>query len=400
MKIISINSGSSSLKFKLLNMPEEKLFCLGSVEKIGYDDAIFNIEFKEQKIKKQLLVSDHYQAIQLILDALVENKIINSLQDIQAIGHRIVQGGEIFQNSVVLTDENICKIESLNDLAPLHNFANVLGIKLFKKILPKVLQVGVFDTTFHQEMPEQNFLYAVPYEWYRKYKLRKYGFHGISYQYVSQRVEQLLKKTNLKMIICHAGNGVSLAAIENGKSVDTSMGLTPLEGVPMGTRSGNIDPTAIFYIAKKADKNYKDILDILNKKSGMLGMSEVSNDARILEDKVMQRDKQSILAYEIQIKRIVDYIASYYVLLKGIDVLVFTAGIGENSSFFRQEIIKKLEVLNIYLDPELNKQKGEKVISSEMSSIKVMIVPTNEEITIVREVFALSKKTINVKNNN
>lgn len=202
------------------------------------------------------------------------------------------------------------------------------------------------------------------------------------------------------MIICHAGNGVSLAAIENGKSVDTSMGLTPLEGVPMGTRSGNIDPAAIFYIAKKADKNYKDILDILNKKSGMLGMSEVSNDARILEDKVMQRDKQSILAYEIQIKRIVDYIASYYVLLKGIDVLVFTAGIGENSSFFRQEIIKKLEVLNIYLDPELNKQKGEKVISSEMSSIKVMIVPTNEEITIVREVFALSKKTINVKNNN
>ncbi|WP_341266837.1 acetate kinase [Candidatus Phytoplasma fraxini] len=392
MKIISINSGSSSLKFKLLNMPDEIFICVGSIEKIGCDDAIFTIEFKEKKIQKKFLISDHYQAIQLILESLTKYKIVNSWEDIKGIGHRIVQGGEIFKNSVVLTDENICKIESLNDLAPLHNFANVLGIKLFKKILPQVLQVGVFDTTFHQFIPEKNFLYAVPYEWYRKYKLRKYGFHGISYQYVSQRVEQLLQKPNLKMIICHAGNGVSLAAIENGKSVDTSMGLTPLEGVPMGTRSGNIDPTSIFFIAKKADKNYKEILDILNKKSGILGISEVSNDARILEEKVMQHDKQSILAFDIQIKRIVDYIASYYVLLKGIDVLVFTAGIGENSSFFRREIVQKLEILNIHLDHELNKQKGEKVISSEISSVKVMIVPTNEELTIAREVFSLSKK--------
>jgi acetate kinase len=391
MKIISINSGSSSLKFKLLTMPQEKICCVGSIERIGYDDAIFTIEFLDKKIKKILLVRDHHQAIQLILDSLIENKIIDSLKNIEGIGHRIVQGGEIFKNSVILTDENIVKIESLNDLAPLHNFANVLGIKLFKKVLPDVLQVGIFDTTFHKNIPEENFLYATPYEWYQKYKLRKYGFHGISYKYVSQRAEQILNKSDLKMIICHAGNGVSLAAIQNGKSIDTSMGLTPLEGVPMGTRSGNIDPTVISFIAEKENKNYKEILDILNKKSGMLGVSQVSNDCRILEEKISRNDKNTILAWNIQIKRIVDYIASYYVLLKGIDVLIFTAGIGENSNFFRQEIVKKLEVLDIHLDLELNKTKGEKIISSEKSSVKVMIIPTNEEITIAREVFALSK---------
>ncbi|WP_269091894.1 acetate kinase [Candidatus Phytoplasma ziziphi] len=391
MKIMSINSGSSSLKFKLLNMPKEKICCVGSIERIGYDDAIFTIEFLDEKIQKNLLVRDHHQAIQLILDSLIENKIIDSLKNIEGVGHRIVQGGEIFKNSVILTDENILKIESLNDLAPLHNFANVLGIKLFKKVLPGVLQVGVFDTTFHQNMPEENFLYATPYEWYQKYKLRKYGFHGISYKYVSQRAEHILNKSDLKMIICHAGNGVSLAAIKNGKSIDTSMGLTPLEGVPMGTRSGNIDPTVISFIAEKENKNYKEVLDILNKKSGMLGVSQVSNDCRILEEKISQNDKNAILAWNIQTKRIVDYIASYYVLLKGIDVLIFTAGIGENSHFFRQEIVKKLEVLDIHLDLELNKTKGEKIISNEKSSVKVMIIPTNEEITIAREVFTLSK---------
>lgn len=393
MKIISINSGSSSLKFKLLNMPEYNVCGMGSIERIGYNDAIFTLEFQDKKIKNILSVKDHQQAIELILGSLIENKIINSLDDIEGVGHRIVQGGEIFQNSVILTDENIDKIESLNDLAPLHNFANVLGIRLFKKKLSKkVLQVGVFDTTFHQNIPQQNFLYAVPYEWYRKYKLRKYGFHGISYQYVSKRVEHLLNNSNLKMIVCHAGNGVSLAAIQNCQSVDTSMGFTPLEGVPMGTRSGNIDPTVISFIAKKENKTNQEILDILNKKSGMLGVSEISNDCRILEEQLLQNNKNAILAFQIQIKRIVDYIASYYVLLKGIDVLVFTAGIGENSSFFRQEIVKRLEILNIHLDLELNKQKGERIISSKNSHVKVMVVPTNEEIIIARDVFELKQK--------
>ncbi|MDV3168094.1 MAG: acetate/propionate family kinase, partial [Candidatus Phytoplasma stylosanthis] len=317
MKIISINSGSSSLKFTLLNMPSEEVIFNGSIEKIGYEDAIFNFSFEQKKTKQILLISDHNQAIQLLLDFIIKNKIVNSLEEIQGVGHRIVQGGELFEDSVVLTDENIDKVESLNDLAPLHNFANVLGIRIFKQILPKVLQVGVFDTTFHKKIPEKNFLYALPYEWYQKYKLRKYGAHGISYQFVSQRAEKIFKKNNLKMIICHIGNGVSLAAVQGKQSIDTSMGLTPLEGVPMGTRSGNIDPTIISFMSKKEGKTTKEILDILNKKSGMLGISGISNDCRVLEKMLSQKDKRTILAFNVQVKRIVDYIASYYVLLKG-----------------------------------------------------------------------------------
>ncbi|QTX03184.1 acetate kinase [Candidatus Phytoplasma luffae] len=394
MKIISINSGSSSFKFKLFNMPSEEVLFNGSVEKIGSAEAIFNIEFNKQKQKNILSIKDHQQAIELLLDFIVKNKILNSLDEIEGIGHRIVQGGELFNNSVVLTDENIRKIESLEDLAPLHTPANVLGIKLFKKILPQTLQIGVFDTNFHQHIPKQNFLYATPYEWYRKYKLRKYGFHGISYQYITEKVAEIFKKANLKMIVCHAGNGVSLAAIENGKSIDTSMGLTPLEGVPMGTRSGNIDPTVISFITQKENKTTEQILDILNKKSGMLGVSEISNDCRVLEQKISEKDPQSILAFDIQLKRIVDYIASYYVLLKGIDVLIFTAGIGENSSFFRKQIIQKLEILNIFLDNEANEgTRGiEKIISNEKSSVKVMVIPTNEELKIAQNVFYFSKK--------
>ncbi|MDV3196038.1 MAG: acetate kinase [Candidatus Phytoplasma stylosanthis] len=389
MKIISINSGSSSLKFTLLNMPSEEVIFNGSIEKIGYEDAIFNFSFEQKKTKQILLISDHNQAIKLLLDFMIKNKIVNSLEEIQGVGHRIVQGGELFEDSVILTDENIDKVESLNDLAPLHNFANVLGVRIFKQILPKVLQVGVFDTTFHKKIPEKNFLYALPYEWYQKYKLRKYGAHGISYQFVSQRVEKIFKKNNLKMIICHIGNGVSLAAVQGKQSIDTSMGLTPLEGVPMGTRSGNIDPTIISFMSKKEGKTTKEILDILNKKSGMLGISGISNDCRVLEKMLSQKDKRTILAFNVQVKRIVDYIASYYVLLKGIDVLIFTAGIGENSSFLRKEIVKQLDILNIFLDLKLNEEtKGvERIISSENSSVQVVVIPTNEELKIAQDVF-------------
>ncbi|MDV3170707.1 MAG: acetate kinase [Candidatus Phytoplasma stylosanthis] len=397
MKIISINSGSSSLKFTLLNMPSEEVIFNGSIEKIGYEDAIFNFSFEQKKTKQILLISDHNQAIQLLLDFIIKNKIVNSLEEIQGVGHRIVQGGELFEDSVVLTDENIDKVESLNDLAPLHNFANVLGIRIFKQILPKVLQVGVFDTTFHKKIPEKNFLYALPYEWYQKYKLRKYGAHGISYQFVSQRAEKIFKKNNLKMIICHIGNGVSLAAVQGKQSIDTSMGLTPLEGVPMGTRSGNIDPTIISFMSKKEGKTTKEILDILNKKSGMLGISGISNDCRVLEKMLSQKDKRTILAFNVQVKRIVDYIASYYVLLKGIDVLIFTAGIGENSSFLRKEIVKQLDILNIFLDLKLNEEtKGvERIISRENSSVQIVVIPTNEELKIAQDVFKFKK----IKNN-
>ncbi|WBL31606.1 acetate kinase [Candidatus Phytoplasma sacchari] len=395
MKIMSVNAGSSSLKFKLLDMPTEKVFALGLVEKIGYDNAILNIFFKEDKKIEQILpIINHKQAIQLILDLLIQEKIINSLKEIEGIGHRIVQGGEIFKSSIILTEENIEKIATLNDFAPLHNPINLLNIKLFKDILPEVLQIGVFDTTFHQTIEEEVFLYATPYEWYQKYKIRKYGAHGTSYRYISERVANFFNNKNLKLIVCHAGNGVSLAAIKNGKSVDTSMGFTPLEGVPMGTRSGNIDPAIIPFISKKQNKTSQEIIDELNKKSGYLGVSGISNDARDIENNISKNNKRSILAFNIQIKRIVDYIASFYVLLEGVDVLVFTAGIGENSSYFRSEIIKRLRILNIFIDPKLNEDKtntGERIISDNNSKTKIMIIPTNEEITIAKDVFMFKK---------
>ncbi|PQP79996.1 acetate kinase [Candidatus Phytoplasma phoenicium] len=390
MKIMSVNAGSSTLKFKLFNMPLEEEICTGLIEKIGHNDAVVSIEFQKQKTNKVISIANHQQAIELLLNILIEHKILKNLKEIEGVGHRIVQGGELFSSSVILTDENIKQIETLNDLAPLHNPNNILGIKSFQKVLPEVLQVGVFDTTFHQTMPEQNFLYATPYEWYIKYKIRKYGAHGISYEYVTQRTQKILNKKEAKIIICHAGNGVSLAAIQNSKSIDTSMGLTPLEGVPMGTRSGNIDPTLIGFISEKENKTIKMVLNDLNKSSGLLGVSGVSNDGRDLEKMIVKNHKRSILAFDIQIKRIVDYIASYYVLLKGIDALVFTAGIGENSVFFRREIVKRLEILNLILEPQLNekKPKGECIISANNSSAKILVVPTNEEIMIARKVFS------------
>jgi acetate kinase len=398
MKIMSINAGSSSLKFKLLDMPSEKIFVSGIIEKIGHTESILNMNFKDKKIKDLMPIQNHKKAITLLLDYLIKHKIIDSLEEIEGIGHRIVQGGEIFKNSVIISDENIAKIESLNDLAPLHNPVNILNVKLFKNILPKVFQVAVFDTTFHQTMKEENFLYATPYEWYTKYKIRKYGAHGISYKYVTQKAHKFLNKEKAKLIICHAGNGVSLAAIENGNSIDTSMGFTPLEGVPMGTRSGNIDPTIVSFISEKEKKTPKEVIEELNKKSGYLGVSGISNDARDLEKMAIQNNSKSILALNIQIKRIVDYIASFYVLLKGIDALIFTAGIGENSSFFRKEIIKRLSILDIYLDEKLNENKNdlnERIISSSDSKIKILIIPTNEEITIARDVFLFKKKKLN-----
>lgn len=390
MKIMSVNAGSSTLKFKLFNMPLEEEICTGLIEKIGHNDAVFSIEFQKQKTNKVISIANHQQAIELLLNILIEHKILKNLKEIEGVGHRIVQGGELFSSSVILTEENIKQIETLNDLAPLHNPNNILGIKSFQKVLPEVLQVGVFDTTFHQTMPEQNFLYATPYKWYIKYKIRKYGAHGISYEYVTQRTQKILNKKDAKIIICHAGNGVSLAAIQNGKSIDTSMGLTPLEGVPMGTRSGNTDPTLIGFISEKENKTIKMVLNDLNKSSGLLGVSGVSNDGRDLEKMMVQNHKRSILAFNIQIKRIVDYIASYYVLLKGIDALVFTAGIGENSVFFRREIVKRLEILNLILEPQLNenKPKGECIISANKSSAKILVVPTNEEVMIARKVFS------------
>lgn len=390
---MSVNSGSSSLKFQLLEMPQKNLITSGLIERIGSNNATFTLKNQNHKTSKTLEIKNHQQAVSLLLTSLIENKIIARLEDIDGVGHRIVQGGELFQDATALNDVEIAKIESLCDLAPLHNPANLVSIKAFRQVLPSLFQVGVFDTTFHQTIPVKNFLYATPYAWYQKYKVRKYGFHGISYQYITEQMQQLLNKKDAKLIICHAGNGVSLCAVDSGKSIDTSMGFTPLEGVPMGTRSGNIDPAVIKFIAEKENKGIAEITDDLNKKSGLLGVSTISNDARDILAEIKKGNPQARLAFDIQIKRIVDYIASYYVLLKGIDALVFTAGIGENSSFFRSEIIKRLSVLGFRLDEQKNEVQGKtSVITSSDSLQQAFVVPTNEELSIACDVLRIYKK--------
>ncbi|GLH60690.1 acetate kinase [Paulownia witches'-broom phytoplasma] len=396
MKIMSVNSGSSSLKFQLLEMPQQEVIVSGLVERIGSNQAVFTMKTKDKKNKQVLEVLNHQTAVELLLDALIQKKVINTLEEIEGVGHRVVQGGEIFSDSAVLTEKTLAQIESLCDLAPLHNPANIISIKAFQKVLPQVFQVAVFDTTFHQSMPAVNFLYATPYYWYQKYQIRKYGAHGTSYKYITEQMQQILGKKNAKIIICHAGNGVSLCAVDSGKSVDTSMGFTPLEGVPMGTRSGNIDPAVVKFIAEKENKTVACVIDDLNKKSGYLGVSGISNDTRDILASIKEGNQQAILSHDIQVKRIVDYIASYYVLLKGVDALVFTAGIGENSSFFRSEIIKRLSILGIKLDEEKNKVQGkQELITTFDSAIKAFVVPTNEELAIAQDVLRLQQNQTN-----
>ncbi len=387
MKIMAVNAGSSSLKFQLLKMPEEKLIAQGLVERIGNNNAVFNLKFNGQKEVKETPILNHAEAVNMVLDALLKLGIINDLTEIEGVGHRVVQGGEKFLKSTIITEDCVNQLEALNDLAPLHNPANIVGIRTFLKILPKVKQVAIFDTTFHTTMPAENFLYATPYEWYEKYGIRKYGFHGTSHQFVSQRAISLLgNPIHSKIIVLHLGNGASISAVLDGKSIDTSMGLTPLEGIPMGTRSGNIDPTLIQFVADKEGKSLAEIISILNKKSGFLGVSGFSNDSRDIVNKMLEGDERSRLAYEIQIKRIVDYVASYYVLLGGADAICFTAGIGENASIVRESISKRLEVLGVELDLKLNELRGENLISTPNSKIKVYVIPTNEEVMIAREV--------------
>lgn len=389
MKIMAVNAGSSSLKFQLLEMPAEVEITSGIVERIGNNNATFSIKYNGEKFEKELPVKDHAVAVQLLFDALIEHKIIKSLDEISGVGHRVVQGGELFQDSALIDDEVEAKIESLSDLAPLHNPAHLVGIRAFRKALPTVPQVAIFDTTFHQTMPKENFMYATPYEWYEKYGVRKYGAHGTSHQFVSHRTGELLGNPKAKIVVAHLGNGASLCAVKDGKSFDTSMGLTPLEGIPMGTRSGNVDPTVIGLIAEKENKNIKEILNDLNRHSGYLGVSGISHDSRDIANAIEHGNKRAQLALDIQLKRIADYIGSYYILLGGIDAIAFTAGIGENAKDVRQGIIDRLAVLGVKLDPELNKLRGENEISAKDSKIKVFIVPTNEEVVIARDVLRL-----------
>jgi acetate kinase len=391
MKILAVNAGSSSLKFQLFEMPEEKTIVSGIVERIGYDNAAIIFKFDGQKFTENHQILNHKVAVDMVIHGLLDKKIIASLEEIKGVGHRVVQGGELFKESAVIDDSVIEKIASLNDLAPLHNPANLTGIHAFQEALPGVTQVAVFDTTFHQTMTEDAYLYAAPYEWYEKYGVRKYGFHGTSHQYVSERAAELLHNPKAKIIVCHLGNGASLCAVDGGKSVDTSMGLTPLEGIPMGTRSGNIDPAVLMLVSSKEDKTYGEVLDELNKKSGYLGLSGFSNDSRDIIDGMNRGDYRATLAHNVQVKRIADYIGSYYVYMGGLDAICFTAGIGENAPEVRRDVIKAVKVLGIELNEEENQKRGERMISTADSKVKAFIIPTNEEVMIAREVVRLEK---------
>ena len=393
VKVMAVNAGSSSLKFKLFEMPDEIVITDGVVERIGLEDAYFTIRVNGEKKKQVLPIKDHGVAVQMLLDALISEHIVNDISEIKGVGHRIVQGGWYFDDSVLVDDKVIAEIDELCDLAPLHNPAHLIGIRAFMAALPGVPNVTVFDTSSHQSMAEEAYMYAIPYEWYEKYHIRKYGAHGTSHKYVATRCAALMGRPieDLKIVTCHLGNGASLCAIEDGKCKDTSMGLTPLEGIPMGTRSGNLDPTVVSYICNKLNLNATEVVTMLNKKSGYLGVSGVSNDSRDLEAAMAAGNDRARLALDIQYKRIADYIGSYYVLLGGIDAIVFTAGIGENSPRCRQQVVKRLGVLGVEIDEEKNNVRGEEIlISTSKSKIKVFIIPTDEELVIARDVMRLA----------
>lgn len=388
LKIMAVNAGSSSLKFKLFKMPGEEVITEGVVERIGAEDAYYTIVVNGDKIKEVLPIKNHSVAVRKLLDDLVSRQIVSDLSEINGVGHRIVQGGSYFPDSVLIDDDVIAKIDELSALAPLHNPAHLTGIRAFMEALPGVPNVAVFDTSFHQTMNEETYMYALPYEWYTKYKIRKYGAHGTSHKYVAMKAAEIVGKplSELKIVTCHLGNGASLAAIKGGKCIDTSMGLTPLEGIPMGTRCGNIDPAVVGFISKVENLSASEILEILNKKSGYLGVSGVSNDSRDLEAGMAAGNKRCKLALDIQSKRIADYIGSYYVQLEGIDIIVFTAGIGENSSRCRRDVLNRLKVLGVEIDEEANNRQREIVeITTKNSKIRAFVIPTNEELMIARD---------------
>jgi len=396
MKVLSVNAGSSTLKFRLYEMPEEKVLMKGAIERIGLDGSNYSITIGENKIKKELPLKDHKDAVDALLNELVATGLIQSLEEIGAVGHRIVHGGSLYSNSVVLNDEDIQGIESISDLAPLHNPANLIGIRAFKEAIPTALQVGCFDTAFHQTMRKSDYLYPVPYAWYSEYGVRKYGFHGLSHKFVSEKMASVLGKTNPNLIVCHIGNGASISAVREGKCIDTSMGFTPNAGIMMGTRSGDIDYTMISYLMKKTGFDLGKIDNMLNKESGLEGIAGMS-DLRDLDEAFENGEEKAVLAFDIYTNKIVDYIAKYYVKLNGkVDAICFTAGGGENDPIIRQEVLNKLTALGIVLDSEKNDatvcRKGlEGIITKEESKIPAYVVATDEELMIARDTFELSE---------
>ena len=397
MNVLVINCGSSSLKFQLINSESEEVLAKGLCERIGIDGRLtYQPEGGEKEISDKAMPT-HTEAIQFVIDALTNEKtgVVKSLDEIGAVGHRIVHGGEKFAASTIITDEVMKAIEECNDLAPLHNPANLIGINACKKLMPTTPMVAVFDTAFHQTMPEEAYMYGLPYEYYEKYKIRRYGFHGTSHSYVSKKAAEVLGKKyeDLKIIVCHLGNGASVSAVKNGKCVDTSMGLTPLEGLIMGTRSGDIDPAIMEFIAHKEGKNIDEIMTVLNKKSGVYGLSNnLSSDFRDLEAGYNNGDAHCIRTMNTYCYRVAKYIGSYVAAMNGVDVICFTAGIGENAPLVRSLVCEHLGFLGVSIDEEANHKRGEEIaISTPDSKTTVMVIPTNEELAIARETVSLVK---------
>ncbi|AIG65646.1 acetate/propionate family kinase [Weissella tructae] len=387
-KTLSINAGSSSLKFQLLEMPEETVIAKGQVERIGLEDGVFSMKFNGEKFEIVKDFENHRSAIETMLEQFQEQNVIADASEITGVGHRVVAGGEWFNQSVVVDDEVLNKIERLAAYAPLHNPANAEGIKVFRELLPEAISVAVFDTAFHQTMPRENYLYALPYEYYTKYGARKYGFHGTSHRYVAERTADVLGKplADLKLITLHLGAGASVTAIKDGKSFDTSMGFTPLAGVTMATRSGDVDPSLIYYIQEREGLTNEEMLYVLNNKSGLLGVSTLSSDMRDLEQ-VEDTNEHAKLALNMFIDNVVKYIGQYVVAMGGVDAITFTAGIGENAANVREDIINRLNFMGIKIDTEANNVRGvERVISTEDSAASVLLIPTNEELEIARDV--------------
>ena len=397
MNVLVINCGSSSLKYQLINSDTETVIAKGLCERIGIDGRLTYQKAGLDKEITEAAMPTHKQAIQLVLDALVNEKTgaIKSLSEIDAVGHRVVHGGEKFASSTLLTDEVLKVVEECNDLAPLHNPANLIGIRACQELMPNVPMVGVFDTAFHQTMPDVAYMYGLPYEYYEKYKIRRYGFHGTSHSFVSKRVAELVGRPyeDMKIIVCHLGNGASVCAVDHGKSVDTSMGLTPLEGLIMGTRSGDIDPSIIEFIAQKENLSLAEVMNVLNKKSGIAGMSEVSSDFRDLLAASREGNEKARLAIDAFAYRVAKYIGAYTAAMNGVDAIAFTAGLGENNAMVRGKILNHFGYLGVKVDDARNEKAAgvESVISADDSKVICLAVPTNEELAICRETVALVK---------
>ena len=396
MNILVINCGSSSLKYQLINSETEGVLAKGLCERIGIDGMLTYQPEGGEKEKSEIAMPTHTEAINAVLAALTNEKsgVIKSLSEVGAVGHRVVHGGEKFTSSCLINDESMKAIEECNDLAPLHNPANLIGINACKELMPGVPMVAVFDTAFHQTMPDVAYTYGIPYEYYEKYKVRRYGFHGTSHSYVSKRTAEIVGKPydQMKIIVCHLGNGASISAVNCGKSVDTSMGLTPLEGMVMGTRSGDLDPAIIDFVGKKEGLSLDEMNEVLNKKSGMLGISGVSSDGRDLEAAAETGNKRAQLALDVFDYRVIKYIGAYAAAMNGVDAIAFTAGIGENNIKMRKDVCSSLTYLGVKLDEEKNNVRGEeRIISADDSKVQVLLVPTNEELAIARETLALVK---------